>query len=128
MNVKQRFSWNARMNSFRYAWGGFIHLWHHEHNSRIHFLLALFAIGLSCMLRIDRMEWLIILGVIFSVFISEIFNTCIEKTMDFISKEQREEIRIIKDISSAAVSLSAMGACLAGCIIFLPKIYVWFTY
>ncbi len=37
------------------------------------------------------------------VWAAELFNTGIEKIMDFISKKQHPNIKFIKDISAAAV-------------------------
>jgi len=52
----------------------------------------------------------------------ELLNTAIEKLCDTISTEIQPEIKIIKDVSAAAVLLSAAGSVVTGIIIFFPKI------
>ena len=42
----------------------------------------------------------------FAVIIVELINTSIEKTLDFITLKKNKDIKIIKDISSAAVFLT----------------------
>ena len=56
------------------------------------------------------------------VWTTEIINTAIEKIMNLISEEQRPEIRIIKDMSAAAVLIAAIAALVTGCIVFIPKL------
>ena len=56
------------------------------------------------------------------VWVAELFNTAIEKIMDFISKEQHPKIKLIKDLSAAAVLVAAMVAFITGCIVFIPKL------
>ena len=56
------------------------------------------------------------------VWMAEIINTAIEKSMDFISKEKHPQIALVKDLAAAAVLISAVAAFAIGIIIFLPKL------
>jgi diacylglycerol kinase len=56
------------------------------------------------------------------VWVAEIFNTAIEKTMDFISRERHPQIKLIKDLAAAAVLVTAFSALITGAIIFIPKL------
>ena len=119
---KERFSWKARAKSFVYAWDGIKALIRTEHNTYIHLALAAVVIALGFLLGISRMEFLILIVVISMVIVAEVFNTAIEKAMDFISLEKHPQIKLVKDLASAAVLLAAFAAVVVGCIIFIPKL------
>ena len=93
-----------------------------EKNARFHGLATVAVLGLSWILHNTPGEWIAVGMAIGFVWVAEMFNTCIEKVMDFISKERRAEIRFIKDIAAGAVlvaSLTALATCL---LIFIPKL------
>jgi len=56
------------------------------------------------------------------VWLAELFNTAIEKLCDVVSKEYHPAIKFIKDVSAAAVLVSAITAFVTGAIVFLPKL------
>ena len=73
------------------------------------------AICGGLIIRLDFYEWLAFIVCITMVIASEVMNTAIEKIGDYLNTEKDERIRTIKDLSSAAVLVSSMGA-LAVCI------------
>jgi diacylglycerol kinase len=111
-----------RLNSFRHAWNGIIILLKEEPNGRIHFMAAFLILIVSFILKLNQYEWMAIIFSIGLVIVSEIFNTAIENIADFISPEHNEKIKKIKDLSAAAVLLSAITAVIVALIIFIPKI------
>ncbi len=121
-NNETRFSWSARAKSFSYAWAGIRSLLRTEHNSRIHLAFTIIAILLGILLKISRFEFIILTIVMALVWICEIFNTCVEKTMDFISLEKHPQIKLVKDLAAAAVLIMAIAAVIVGCLIFIPKL------
>lgn len=123
---KETFSWKARAKSFVYAWDGIKALMRTEHNTYIHLALAVIVIALGFALGISRVEFLLLIVVISMVIVAEVFNTAIEKTMDFISVEKHPQIKLVKDLASAAVLLAAFAAVVVGCIIFIPKLLLLF--
>ena len=125
MNGKEEdFSWRKRLNSLRYAVAGLKQIFLLEHNTRIHFVATLTILGLSIFFSVSRLEWIALIIVISIVWITELINTCLEKTLDFITKEKRPEIKFIKDVAAAAVLVAAAMAAIAGSLIFLPKIFL----
>lgn len=118
----KRFSWKDRGASFRYAYHGLVALFRTEHNAWIHSGFTIAALLLSAILTISRTEALLLLIAMTLVWITEIINTAIEKTMDFISNERHPQIKLVKDLAAAAVLLSAVAALLIGALIFLPKL------
>ena len=112
------------LRSFGFAWNGLKYCFVTQTNFRIHLLLAVLAISLSCWLHISEAEWLIILLCIAFVLLSEMINTSIEKLCDMVQKNFHPEIKLVKDIAAGAVLVSALLNLCAGCIIFIPKIFL----
>ena len=77
---------------------------------------------LGGVLKINSIEWLIILGCSMLVLSLELMNTAIEKICDLITKDIHPVIKVVKDISAAAVLIAAIGSLFTGVIIFLPKL------
>ena len=80
------------------------------------------AVVLGLLLEITKTEWLILCLTIALVISLEIVNSAIEGLADFITQEKNESIKRIKDLSAAAVLVSAMASIIIGIIIFVPKI------
>jgi diacylglycerol kinase len=119
---QRKFSWKERGNSFTYAWDGIKAVMRTEHNTWIHLGLTVAAIALGFILHISKGEFIALIIVMTMVWVAEIFNTAIEKTMDFISRERHPQIKLIKDLAAAAVLITAFSALLTGAIIFIPKL------
>jgi diacylglycerol kinase len=117
-----KFSFKERFVSFRFALNGVRSLLKYEHNSRIHFIVAILAIILGLILSLNLSEWSILMLVIGIVFITELMNSSIESLADRIDPELNEQIRKAKDYAAAAVLISAFIAIIAGCFIFIPKL------
>lgn len=101
---------------------GVKNVYKNERNIRIQSAFAVIAVILGIFLRISLLEFGIITLVIFIVFISEFFNTAIENVVDMIVQDYDENAKNVKDISAAAVTISALMSIIVGIIIFLPKI------
>lgn len=122
MSTPKKFSIQDRLKSFTYSWDGIKALLRTEHNTYIHLVCMVLAFALGFVLRISRIEFMVLVVVVFMVLVAEVFNTAIEKTMDFISLEKHPQIKLVKDLASAAVLLTAVGAVIVGLLIFVPKL------
>ncbi len=120
---QRKFSWKERGNSFTYAWDGIKAVLRTEHNTWIHLALTVVALSLGFILKISAGEFMGLIIVMTMVWTAEIFNTAIEKTMDFISKERHPQIKLVKDLAAAAVLITALSAIIVGAIIFIPKLF-----
>ena len=98
MASEKKFSFKARLHSFKYAFRGVFLLFHYEHNA-----------------------WVVILFAIGSVLAAEAINTAIEKLADFISPSHQVLIGKAKDLAAAVLILSTCAFIIGG-IIFIPKI------
>lgn len=118
----QRFSLAKRMKSFKYAFNGLKILLREEHNSRIHFFVAICVVIAGFVLKISSTEWIAIVFAIGLVISLEIINSTIENIADFISPEKHVQIKKIKDLAAASVLVCTMAAAVIGFLVFTPKI------
>lgn len=93
-----------------------------ENNFKREIILAILALIASYILKISKIEFIIVILVIALVIVSEIFNTAIEKVVDLYTKEYNEIAKIAKDVSASAVLTMCFFALTIGMIIFVPKI------
>ncbi len=113
----------ARFQAIKVALEGIKYVFITQPNVWIHgaFTLAVFlAAGL---LKLPRLEWVILLITVGLVWASEIFNTAVELTVDVVSPEYDPKAKIIKDISAGAVFISVLVSILVGLLIFGPHLW-----
>jgi diacylglycerol kinase (ATP) len=116
------FSIKARLKSFQYAFKGLNSFFSTQHNAIIHLIMTLLAFSAAVFYNVTKVEAIAIALAIGFVWTAELFNTAVEKLADLVSKDPHPEIKFIKDVSAAAVLLSAATAFITGAIIFLPKL------
>lgn len=116
------FSWKARLKSFVYAWEGIVSFFRWEHNAQIHLAITFLVLVLSVTLGVNKWEAIAVVFSIAFLWVTEMINTAIEKTMDFISMERHPQIKLIKDIAAGAVLIAALAAVIVGSFIFIPKL------
>ena len=119
---EEKFSIAKRLKSFTYAFNGLRILLREEHNSRIHLFATVCVVVAGVIFRISSLEWVAVVFAIGLVFGGEIFNSAIEDLADVVCPERDERIKKVKDLSAAAVLVSAFTALIIGLIIFIPKI------
>lgn len=116
---QNKFSILKRLKSFIYAFNGLKILFREEHNSRIHLIAAIAVIIAGIIFELNIFEWIAIVFSIGLVITTEIINTVVEKTADFISPDKNEKIKKIKDLSAAAVLVSVITAVSIGLLVFI---------
>ena len=117
----QRFSLRRRAKSFHFAFDGLQQFFRTQHNAIVHAVVTVIVIVLSFVTKPSLTEILFITVSIAMVWMAELFNTAIEKICDMICPGRSSRIRFIKDISAAAVLVTAIMAIVVGCLIFIPK-------
>ena len=98
------------IKSFYYAFCGIRDCFKSERNFKVHTLAAIVAVGFSFLYKISPVEWMFVISSIVSVMTTEIINTTIEKTADFIEPNKSDTIRLIKDMAAGMVLITAIGA------------------
>ena len=121
-SVQNGFSFNKRIQSFKFAFNGLLSFFEKEHNAWIHLLATLTVISLILIIPCSSSEITILVLAMGFVWTAELLNTAIERFTDLISTEHNPQIKFIKDISAAAVLIAALCAFFIGFIIFIPKI------
>jgi len=117
-----KFSAHSRLLSFKYAFEGFRHFFYTEHNAWLHAFATVMIIGVSFAVGISASEWIAIVFSIALVWITEMLNTAVEKSMDHLSPASHPQVKLIKDVAAAAVLTAAVAACIVAFIIFIPKL------
>lgn len=108
--------------SFKFAFEGIKAAFKEEPNLRIHFIFAFITLVAAFLLNFSAVEWLILAFTISLVLILELLNTALEALVNLVSPEVKPEAKIAKDVSAAAVFLSAALSVVVGIVLFLPKI------
>ena len=94
-----------------------------ERNFQLEVLALLINIFLIVFLKLNTVDAAIILVVCFSVLSMEILNTCVEKICDIIQPEFDFRIKVIKDISAAAVVLMALASVVVGVLVYWKYLF-----
>jgi len=123
MNSQEGFSIRARVRSFRYALEGIAAFFQSEHNAWLHFMATVAVITLATLVGVTKTEMLALIFAIGFVWVAEMFNTCIEKVMDFVSDQRHKDIKFIKDLAAGAVLVAAITALVVGAVVFIPKLF-----
>jgi len=117
----KQFSFQKRIQSFKFAFRGIFIVLKTQHNAWIHIVVAVAAAMAGIFCQLNLYEWCLLFFAIGLVFIAEICNTAIEFLVNYVSPEQNEKAGIIKDIAAAGVLVAAIVSVIIGCFIFLPK-------
>lgn len=112
----------SRITSFKNAFEGLRYALRTQKNAWIHLLATIIAIILGIWLKIDLIEWALIILCFAIVWGAELFNTSIETVFDLISEDHSPRIKIGKDLGAGAVLVASVAALIISFIIFLPKI------
>lgn len=110
------------IRGFGYALNGLWHATTTQLNFRVHLVAALLAICMGYTLHISINEWLWVTLCIGMVVVAELFNTALEIFTDLVSPEYNKKAGLVKDMSAAAVLITAICALVIALIIFLPKL------
>jgi len=108
--------------SFNNAIEGVIYAIRTQRNMKIHIIAAVVVLVASALFSISKGELILILLLIGIVFITEMFNTAIELSLNLVVDTLHPVARIIKDVSAGAVLFSSILAIVIGYLIFMPKI------
>jgi diacylglycerol kinase len=106
------------MRSTRHALKGLGHVLRHERNARIHLAAAVLAFLLGLLLELSLGRLAAVFFAVIMVFLAEIFNTAIERTLDLIDINENPRIKIIKDMTAGAVLVASAAAALIGVAVF----------
>jgi len=110
------------VNSFKNAFSGLRVAILQEQTFKIQAFIAIFVLLLSFYFKVSKIDFLILFLVMILVLSLELINSQIERILDYLNQEFDEKIKIIKDLSAAAVLLAALSSLIIGLLTFLPYI------
>ncbi|HEY4758956.1 MAG TPA: diacylglycerol kinase [Thermoguttaceae bacterium] len=88
----------------------------------VHFFIAAAVIVAAVVLKVDLIEWCILLLCITIVLTAEMFNSALESMAKAITGESDPHLGNSLDIGSGAVLLASIGAAVVGTIILLNRL------
>ncbi|WP_054179774.1 diacylglycerol kinase [Trabulsiella odontotermitis] len=98
------------INAAGYSWKGIRAAWVNEAAFRQEGVAAIVAIIIACVLDVDAITRVLLIGSVLLVMIVEILNSAIEAVVDRIGTERHELSGRAKDMGSAAVLLAIIIA------------------
>ncbi len=110
--------------SFKHAIRGLGSIFKTQRNARLIAVIAICVLIASAVFEITRLEFLIVLLTVGLVFVSEIFNTMVEETVNLITGEYHEKVKLLKDMAAAAVWLACLIALVVGYFIFIKRLFI----
>ncbi|MBI3163028.1 MAG: diacylglycerol kinase family protein [Chloroflexi bacterium] len=113
----------SRLESFRHAFRGWVHVLRTQKNVWIHGAIALIVFLLGLWVGLPPRDWAVIILTAALVFTAEFINTSIEAVVDLASPDKHPLAKIGKDVGAAAVLVSAIAAILIGLLLLGPPIW-----
>ena len=114
---KRKFS-----SSFKDCLNGFKYINTNEDNFKREIFLGIIALLLSYILKVSKIEFIIVIIMIALVLVCEVINTTVEKIVDLICPNYNKLAGEVKDIAASSVLLMCIFSLVVGVIIFVPKI------
>lgn len=108
--TKARHGIGRLLNATRYSLDGLQAAWKNEAAFREEVLLAAIAVPLALYLGHSGIERALLIASVWSILVVEILNSAIEAVVDKASPERHELAKRAKDMGSAAVMLTMIGA------------------
>lgn len=107
-----------RMRAIGYAIAGICNMIQVEPYARIHLVVTGIVVTLGMVFKVTKLEWLCLVLALTGIWITEAFNTAIERLADRITLEQDPLIGQAKDIGAGAVLLACIGAIVVVAVVF----------
>jgi len=109
-------------HSFNDAIEGIIYAVKSQFNMKVHIAIAVLVLVASILLSVSRMEFLLVIIAVCIVLVTEMFNSALELTLDFIVDRYHPLARLIKDMSAGAVFIASASAVFIGYVVFFPRL------
>lgn len=113
--------------SVGHALDGIEYAINNERNIKIEILMGIIVSIAGFILKINLLEWLVLVLLIGTILSLELINTAIERCVDLVTKEYKELAKAAKDAAAGAVFIMSAFSVIIGIIIFLPKIIKLFV-
>lgn len=122
MNGRRK--WNqSEKESFRHSIEGIAYTMKNEFHMRVHAIATVILILLAIALKLPPEDCLWLLSAAAAVWVTELINTAIERTVDLASPDSNELAKIAKDTAAGAVLVSSVYAVAIGVIVLGPPLW-----
>ena len=119
-----KFQSRSFQRSCLYALNGVRLAFRSQRNFRKHLLIALFSLSIAFLLRVEIVEFCIIIFANAFVLVVEMLNSVVEFVIDAYYKNKWAKLaKLSKDIAAGAVLVSACASALVSLLIYGSKIY-----
>lgn len=108
--------------SFYHAFEGILYATRTQPNMRVHFVIAALVLLATLVLRLDRFYVVATVILIALVLSLELINTAVESIVDLLTVAHHPLAKTAKDAAAGAVLVAAVGAAIAGYLIFYQGI------
>ena len=119
---KKKYSFKRSLHGFVYAIHGIFSAFKTETNLLIELIFGIITLFLGIFLKLNSIEFCIVIICIGLVLSLEIVNTAIEYTVDMAMPEVHPLAKIAKDAAAGSVLLASFCTFVVGIIIYLPKV------
>jgi len=116
---------NSRPESFKHAFSGWFYVIKTQRNAWIHAAATILVFLFAALLKIPAVQIALIAGVVGLVWMAELFNTAVEVIVDMVTTEYHPLAKIAKDVSAAAVLVTALAAFIIGALLLGPPLLLW---
>lgn len=113
--------------SAKFAFHGLKYMIVTQRNFKIQIAIAIVTFFLGYLFEVSNSEWTMLVVCIALVCGFEVLNTSIEYICDFVNPQTNIKIKVIKDLSAAAVLIVGISSLAVGLLIFLPKAIKFFN-
>ncbi len=103
-----------QVNSFKVAFQGIWYTIKSESHMRFHMVAGLYVILFSFFYNLSKVQWAIVILLIASVMVAEVFNTCLEQLCNLNTDSYDPIAKIAKDIAAGAVLILSFAAAAVG--------------
>lgn len=108
--------------SVQAALEGVVHTLKSERNMRIHFAVGFLVLIAGAYFNLSGIEFLLLAFAVSFVLVTEMINTVVEHTLDFLDEGYSRGVKVVKDMAAGAVFVSSVNALLVGYILVVRRI------
>jgi diacylglycerol kinase len=117
----------SRLASFRHAFAGWWYVLRSQRNAWIHAVASVVVFTVGFWLKLERLDWAILLLTVALVWVAEFVNTAVEAVVDLLSPDIHPLAKAAKDVAAAAVLIAALAAVGVGLLLLGPPLWVRLT-
>ncbi len=110
------------LRSFHHAFEGIMYATRTQPNMRVHLVIAALVLAATLVLRLERFYVVATVVLVSLVLSLELVNTAVEAIVDLLTVAHHPLAKTAKDAAAGAVLIAAVGAAIAGYLIFYQGI------